>query len=65
MKNMVHTRIQVTTYFKENIFAFFNAQNSLNVVDSAALITCSSKHNNEDDYAEEEAIGWRERRCTV
>ena len=52
LKNMVHTRVQVTTYFKENIFAFFNAQNSkLNVVDSAALITCSSKHNNEDDYA--------------
>ena len=43
------------------IFAFFNAQNLVVVADITALITCSSKHNNEDDYAEEEARMEREK----
>ena len=46
-------------------FAFFNAQNLVVVADITALITCSSKHNNEDDYAEEEARMEREKMHSV
>ena len=46
-------------------FAFFNAQNLVVVADITALITCSSKHNNEDDYAEEEARMEREKMYSV